>query len=94
MPYNGRKRNASRTTRAHDKEMPDKIRSKGQTFAKIANLCYGGRRGVWFHVPCDERRKHNNVRDADNSPLCKGNLCDYVDRSWWLVLFNLLLVLL
>lgn len=32
---NGRKRNASLTTRAFDKEAPDIIRSKGQTFVKL-----------------------------------------------------------
>ena len=45
-----------------------------------ANLCHGGRRGVWFLRLCDERRKHNNVRDED-SLEDKGNLCNYTDRG-------------
>ena len=45
-----------------------------------ANLCHGGRQGVWFLRLCDERRKHNNVRDED-SLEDKGNLCNYTDRG-------------
>ena len=50
-----------------------------------ANLCRGDRREVWFRVLCDVLRKHNNVRDAD-SLLDMGNLCDYVDRAWGLLI--------
>ena len=45
-----------------------------------ANLYHGGRQGVWFLRLCDERRKHNNVRDED-SLEDKGNLCNYTDRG-------------
>ena len=46
------------------------------------NLFPANRREVWFRVLCDVLRKHNRDRDEDNSPLRKGNLCDYVDRTW------------
>lgn len=51
-----------------------------------ANLCRGGRRGVWFHVLCGVLRTRNTFRAAD-SLWNKGNLCDYVDRAWLIVLF-------
>ena len=38
LPCNGRKRNASLTTHALDKEDPDRIRSKGQTFEPEYNF--------------------------------------------------------
>lgn len=53
-----------------------------------ANLCHGGKRGVWFRVLCDVLRKHNRCRDGDSLLLCKGNLCCYVDRAWLIVLFS------
>ena len=40
------------------------------------------RRGVWFLQLCDVLRRHNRDRDEDSLPLCKGNLCYYVDRAW------------
>jgi hypothetical protein len=46
-------------TRARNKDMPDKIRSKGQTFAKIANLFRGGKRGVWCRVLYGVLRTHS-----------------------------------
>ena len=51
------------------------------------------RQVVWFRVLYDVLRRHNRDRDED-SLSDKGNLCYYVDRAWWLMLFNLLLVLL
>ena len=52
-------------------------------FLISANLCRGGRRGVWFRVLCGVLRRHNRDRDED-SLWDKGNLCDYVDRAWGL----------
>ena len=43
---------------------------------------HGDMRGVWFRVLCDVLRTRSTFRDEDNSPLRKGNLCDYVDRAW------------
>ena len=51
----------------------------------IAIQSLASRRGVWFHVLCDVQRRHNIDRDADSLSY-KGNLCDYVDRAWWLFL--------
>ena len=56
-----------------------------------ANLCHASRRGVWFHVLCGVLRRHSRCRGEDNSPLRKGNLCDYVNRAW---LFKFLCLLL
>ena len=53
-----------------------------------ANLCHGGKPGAWFRVLCDALRKHNRDRDEDSLLLCKGNLCDYVDKAWLIVLFS------
>jgi hypothetical protein len=41
-------------------------------FLISANLCRGGRRGVWFRVLCDVQRRHNRDRDGD-SLWDKGN---------------------
>jgi len=49
----------------------------------IAIQSLSSRRGVWFRVLCDVLHTHNRDRDGD-SLSCKGNLCDYVDRAWWL----------
>lgn len=83
---NEEKRNASRMTRALDKEDPDRIRSKGQTFTKIATLSHASRRGVWFHVLCGELHTHNTFRAADSLSE-KGMICYYVDRAWQLYSF-------
>lgn len=47
------------------------------------------RRGVWFRVLCGELHTHSTFLDEDNSPLRKGNLCDYADRAWININLNL-----
>ena len=51
----------------------------------IAIQSLASRRGGWFHVLCGVLHTHNRDRDAD-SLSCKGNLCDYVDRAWLVIL--------
>ena len=46
-----------------------------------ANLCRGGRRGVWFRVLCGALRTHSTFRGED-SLSDKGMICDYVDRAY------------
>lgn len=49
-------------------------------FLISANLCRGGRRGVWFRVHGDVQRRHNRDRDAD-SLWDKGSRYYYVDMA-------------
>ena len=35
-------------------------------YAISPNLFLASKRGVWFLRLCDERRKHNNIRDEDS----------------------------
>ena len=50
-----------------------------------ASLFPGGRRGVWFRVLYDVRRRYSNARAA-GSPLNKGNRYYYVDKAWLIFL--------
>ena len=40
--------------------------------------------GVWCRALDDASHTHNTFRVADILPSCKGILCDYMDRAWWL----------
>ena len=51
-------------------------------------LSHGGRQGVFFRALYGVERTHNTFRDED-SLSDKGNLCDYVDRAYYLSLLFL-----
>ena len=55
----------------------------------FAILSHAGMRGVWCHVLCGGRHRHNNDRDGDSLLSCRDNRYCYADRTWWLLLFYL-----
>jgi hypothetical protein len=59
----------------------------------IANLCLSNKPVISSCVLCDVQRTRSTFRVADIPLSCKGNLCDYVDRAWYMCFIEPLLLL-